>query len=67
VFEYHNIFWVGQDLIEDMKYAKNAKIDFSSYFEGSQKSNSYTVPFSYEAFGENSGYRNLFTVLNSTG
>jgi len=51
----------------DIRFTKFEKVVFSSYFEGSHKSNSYTVPYSYEAFGKNFVYRNLFTVFNSTG
>ncbi len=51
----------------DIRFTKIEKVVFSSYFEGSHKNNSYTVPYSYEAFGKNFVYRNLFTVFNSTG
>ncbi len=51
----------------DIRFTKFEKVVFSSYFEGSHKINSYTVPYSYEAFGKNFVYRNLFAVFNSTG
>jgi hypothetical protein len=51
----------------DIRFTKFEKVVFSSYFEGSRKSNSCTVPYSYKTFGKNFVYRNLFTVFNSMG
>ena len=44
-YEYHNKFSVGQGFSKVKSCAKNQKLDFSMYFQGSAKSNSCTVPF----------------------
>ena len=50
-----------------IKISKFQKTRFSSYFEGSRKSNSCRVPYSYKAFGKNSVHENLFIGFASMG
>jgi hypothetical protein len=47
-----------------IKTSKIEKTGFSSYFVPNEKSNSYTVPYSYKAFGRNRVPENLFIELS---
>jgi hypothetical protein len=57
--------WMFFDVV--IKISKIKKMDLSSYFDVSEKTNPWQVPYFYNTFRKNFVHENLFTRFAATG